>query len=172
MNVNCIIIDDFLENPDAVRDSIINSNISFDIKGNFPGSRTDIVDENYQKMFLNKLYKVLPFDIEINYGTNSFSFQLCLEDDETWEHFDEWEWTGVLYLTPNPNPDSGTVIIDPNTFVHDSDDYTVTTLVSNVYNRLVLFRGGHFPHRSNLAGFGDNIKNGRLTQVIFFKEVE
>ena len=32
--------------------------------------------------------------------------------------------------------------------------------------------GGTYPHRSNVAGFGDCLENGRLTQVIFFNEVE
>ena len=50
-------------------------------------------------------------------------------------------------------------------------DIDITAGISNVYNRLVLFRGGDIPHRSNLAGFGDCLENGRLTQVFFFDEV-
>ena len=47
----------------------------------------------------------------------------------------------------------------------------VMSVLGNVYNRLVLFRGGEIPHRSNLVGFGDCLENGRLTQVFYFDEV-
>ena len=45
------------------------------------------------------------------------------------------------------------------------------SVLGNVYNRLVLFRGREIPHRSNLVGFGDCLENGRLTQVFYFDEV-
>ena len=173
MKLDTIVISDFLDNPDKVRQSLLDQGEElFTETGNFPGKRTDIVNDEYQEMFLGKLRELLPFDIKVNPLCNSFSFQLCLEDDKTWEHLDEYEWTGVLYLTPNPNPDSGTLVIDRSSWKPDCDDYTVASNVANVYNTLVLFRGGYLPHRSNLAGFGDCLENGRLTQVIFFDEVK
>ena len=165
MKLDTIVISDFLDNPDLVRQSLIENEVEFPITGNFPGRRTALADDGYQEMFLNKLREVLPFDIDVNYDSSSFSFQLCLDGEETWAHLDEYQWTGVLYLTPDPNPDSGTLVLNP-------DNSMVTTLIANVYNRLVLFRGGTYPHRSNVAGFGDCLENGRLTQVIFFNEVE
>ena len=53
----------------------------------------------------------------------------------------------------------------------DNDNNIINT-VQNIYNRMVLFRGGVIPHRSNVAGFGDSINNGRLTQVLFFDIVK
>ena len=93
-----------------------------------------------------------------------FAFQLCLEGDETWVHKDIQEWAGILYLTPDANLESGTVMYDNNN--------NVTNIIHNIYNRMILFRGKDIPHRSMISGFGDNINNGRLTQVFFFDLVK
>tara|TARA_B100000427_G_scaffold1519_1_gene1509 strand:+ start:732 stop:1232 length:501 start_codon:yes stop_codon:yes gene_type:complete len=163
MNTNVIIIDDFLDNPDIVRDSIINGNIPFDEEGNYPGLRCnpDHIGDDYREMVANKIAQVLPYKFKFA-DTNShcFSFQLCLEGVQTWVHTDPQEWAGILYLTPDANLDAGTAMYNY--------DGKVTNIVHNIYNRMILFRGGKIPHRSMISGFGDSLDNGRLTQVLFF----
>ena len=178
MKLNTLVIDDFLDNPDEIRNFLINNKVPFNIEGAYPGKRTPPVDNlDYKNMIVEKLHKVLPFKIKMK--PLSFSFQLCLSGDETWVHVDPSDWTGVLYLTPNAPIESGTLL-----FKADNEsmmkirseekqqvDIDIIAGISNVYNRLVLFRGKDIPHRSNVAGFGNCLENGRLTQVFFFDEV-
>jgi hypothetical protein len=160
MKVNTIIIDDFLDNPNIVRNSVLN--IEFENTGSFPGVRSDSADEQYQKMIDEKLRNILGFKVTYRKDRDCFRFQLCLEGSTTWIHKDDTDWAGVLYLTPNAPIDSGTVIFD--------SDENIVTVIGNVYNRLVLYRGDLF-HRSIVSGFGNSIHNGRLTQVFFFDEL-
>jgi len=179
MKLNTLIIEDFLDNPDEIRNLVIDSKVPFDKTGSYPGKRTSPVDNpDYKNMIIEKLERVLPFKIKMN--PLSFAFQLCLSGDETWVHLDPPEWTGVLYLTPNAPIDSGTLLFKEDVELKkklredDIDEEMradVMSTLGNVYNRLVLFRGKEIPHRSNRAGFGDCLENGRLTQVFFFDEV-
>ena len=178
MKLNSLIIDDFLDDPDQIRNFLINNKVPFEIKGPYPGKRTIPVDDiRYKNMVIEKLNQVFPFKIKME--PLSFAFQLCLSDDKTWVHVDPSDWTGVLYLTPNAPLDSGTLF-----FTGDDEsieiirkgekvmlECEIASRVGNVYNRMLLFRGGDIPHRSDVAGFGDGLENGRLTQVFFFDEV-
>ena len=179
MKLNSLIIDDFLDDPDQIRNFLINNKVPFEIKGPYPGKRTIPVDDiRYKNMVIEKLNQVFPFKIKME--PLSFAFQLCLSDDKTWVHVDPSDWTGVLYLTPNAPIESGTLLFkedvelvkklrEPGGSGKMKADVMVT--LGNVYNRLVLWRGSEIPHRSNMAGFGDCLENGRLTQVFFFDEV-
>ena len=181
MKLNNLIIDDFLDDPDGIRKVVLDTGIEFfDRVGYFTGKRTPSVDNiDYQNMIIEKLERVLPFKIKM--WPLSFSFQLCLDRDETHLHLDPSDWTGVLYLTPNAPIDSGTLLFKEDVELKKKlreDDVDgevrahVTSTLGNVYNRLVLLRGKEIPHRSNIPGFGDCLENGRLTQVFFFDEVD
>lgn len=160
MRVDTIIIDDFLDNPDIVRNSVLG--IDFATSGQFPGLRSDRADDEYQEMVTMKIAPMLSAKT-LDYTMDSFRFQLCLEGAKTWVHKDDSQWAGVLYLTPGADPMSGTGIFD--------EEDTLITLIGNVYNRLVLYRGDLF-HRSLMPGFGTDVSTGRLTQVFFFNIIE
>ena len=160
MRVDTIIIDDFLDNPDIVRNSVLG--IDFATSGQFPGLRSDRADDEYQEMVTMKIAPMLSAKT-LDYTMDSFRFQLCLEGAKTWVHKDDSQWAGVLYLTPGADPMSGTGIFD--------EEDTLITLIGNVYNRLVLYRGDLF-HRSLMPGFGTDVSTGRLTQVFFFDIIE
>ena len=179
MKLNTLIIDDFLDDPDKIRNFLIDNKVFFGNSGGYPGKRTSSVDNiDYQNMIIQKLESVLPFKIKM--AELSFPFQLCLFDAESWVHVDPYDWTGVLYLTPNAPVKSGTLFVvgddeikefiskDPINIIEKESP--LESVIGNVYNRMLLFRGD-IPHSSNLAGFGDCLENGRLTQVFFFDEV-
>jgi hypothetical protein len=182
MKLNTLIIDDFLDDPDQIRNLVIDSKVPFEKTGEVPhpGKRTvPTSDPDYKNMIVAKLHEVLPFKIKMR-PNFSFSYQLCLSHDETWVHLDPSDWTGVLYLTPNAPIESGTLLFKEDVELvkklrepggSGETKAEVMTVLGNVYNRLVLWRGSEIPHRSNLAGFGDCLENGRLTQVFFFDEV-
>ena len=161
MRVNTIIVDNFLDNPDVVRSSVLALN--FSTSGSFPGLRSDAADQEYQTMISRKFTEILNTTLKFRPDRDCFRFQLCLENDSTWIHKDDVEWAGVLYLTPDAPVNSGTGIFDEND--------TLVTMIGNVYNRLVLYRGDLY-HRSIVPGFGSDVETGRLTQVFFFDEMK
>jgi hypothetical protein len=159
MKINTIIVDNFLDNPDLVRKSVLE--LPFNATGPYPGLRSDRADAEYEEYIKNKLEKILNFKIK-EFVQDSFRFQLCIEDVETWVHKDETDWAAVLYLTPNAPYSAGTGI-----YINEEDNYDLVTAIGNVYNRLAIYRGTLF-HRSMQAGFGKDKETGRLTQVFFF----
>jgi hypothetical protein len=70
-----------------------------------------------------------------------------------------FDYAGVLYLTPNPNKDSGTAFYD--------DQGKEIYYLENIYNRLVFYPANEW--HSLKKSFGDTIYNGRLTFTIFCK---
>jgi hypothetical protein len=160
MNVNLIITDNFLPNPDHVREQAIQ--LDYPTTGSFPGLRSLAADDVYQMYIQQRFESILGVSIT-GWVMDSFCFQLCYEGAETWVHKDQSQWAGVLYLTPNAPQEAGTGLYRQM----DNNDFELDTAIGNVYNRLILYRGD-VPHRSLLAGFGNTPDTGRLTQVFFF----
>lgn len=183
MNLNFLIIDDFLENPDAVRESAMQTD--FHRSGPWPGLRSDLADSEYNDYVKKKIEKILNLKIvnwQNHYNNEPFDtscFQLCLENSYTWIHRDRCEFTGILYLTPDAPVTSGTGIFRhkptgiyqyfENNVVDDKDEnsWEIISYAGNVYNRLLIFRGCLY-HRSLMPGFGNDKYSGRLTQTFFF----
>lgn len=179
-----LIFDDFYSNPMEVRNFALSQ--SFDIRGNYPGARTrpltGIDNLNAKNMFEEILgKKILWWPEEYN-----SAFQYTNKDSRTWIHFDPTNWAAVLYLTPNAPLEAGTAIYrhkdskihtlnrnDPSTDYNSSqevnnlDKWEPIVQVSNIFNRLVMYRGEYY-HRSMLPGFGTDQFDGRLFQTFFF----
>lgn len=160
MNVNTIIVDDFLPNPDVVRSQAVQ--LDFPVTGQFPGVRSLAADNEYQMFIAERFRDILGTNVS-QWKMDSFCFQLCYEGEETWAHVDESKWAGVLYLTPDAPYESGTGFYEQT----GDDEYELVTAVGNKYNRLVLYKGDLL-HRSIMSGFGNTPDTGRLTQVFFF----
>jgi hypothetical protein len=78
---------------------------------------------------------------------------------DAWWHQDSGcLFAGVIYLTKNPEPESGTLLR-----LNDKE-----IVAENVFNRLVLYRST-IVHRPQKC-FGDSIENCRLVIPMFFKE--
>ncbi len=192
MRINAIIVDDFLDDPDYIRNVAISS--EFNLSGNFPGRRTYQCDELYNNEIKNKLEKILNKKIvewnkHLDKKTNKIidvdtsCFQLCLEDASTWIHQDPNEYTAILYLTPDAPTESGTGIYrhkKTGIFKHsdthqiddvDIDNWEMVVFSGNIYNRMFIFRGDLY-HRSVVPGFGIDKYSGRLTQTFFFNTEE
>jgi hypothetical protein len=173
MDCNIIVVDNFLDNPDKVRQSALQ--VNFNKTGSFPGFRSLKADIEYRKMIKQKLEEILGFEIFFPYKSDSFCFQLCLENHKSWIHIDEHEWAAVLYLTPDAPMESGTAIYDLSTYKNSNyvdEDFSLNSFFGNVYNRIVIYRGNKLFHRSFVSGFGDSVYNGRLTQVFFFNSYD
>ena len=184
-DISIIVIDNFYKDPYAIRNKILNDT-EFNVKGNFPGSRTDCLLEweefsNIKERFENIVGK------KIKYWPREYnaSFQYVTEDMHSWIHRDLTEWSAVVYMTPDAPCDGGT-----NTYIHkqlkiekesegtpeqikklneDSinyDNWCMVDSIGNKFNRCILFKG----KRSHQSGkyFGTNKENGRLFQTYFF----
>ena len=185
MTPHLMIFENFYGNPLDVRNFALSQ--EFNVTGNFPGRRTKPMPEPFfsdtKKLFEKVLQKEISWWPE-EYNT---SFQYTTQNDETWIHYDPTNWAGVLYLTPNAPLESGTAIYmhketgismlnRNNSYtdlngkseeLNDLSKWNEIIRVSNVFNRLVMYRGEYY-HRSVLPGFGDNQYNGRLFQTFFF----
>ena len=177
------IIDNFYEDPDAVRDFALSAHY-FDDEG-YVGIRTrkqfmiEGVKERFEEIMGAKITKWN------EYGMNG-RFQSNIAGAPTAHHCDAQQWAAMIYLTPNAPFSSGTKIIanKQNKIYHNSqsenvldffpnqETFTDGTLfedvdvIGNVYNRLAIFDAQSI----HCAGdyFGWDILSGRLWQMFFF----
>lgn len=181
MKTSLIIVDDFYQNPDSVREWALQQ--PFEVVGNYPGARTkpwlpSDVKDCIQRIMLNAGGMITNWHEDSGY---TGAFQICVATDRTWIHADSYNtWAAVCYLTPNAPLSAGTALYrhkktgeysrtDNDAPHHNGWDYTEweqTDYVSNKYNRIVLYRG-NFYHAS-VDYFGYNNENGRLFQTFFF----
>ena len=174
MITNTIIVDNFLDYPDKVRESVLT--LDFHRTGPYPGLRSDHADLDYQNYVQTKIEHILNLEVT-EWVQDSFCFQICLDDVKTWIHHDDSEWAGILYLSKNPPVGAGTGIYrhiptgistnSPLVDIEKEEEWELVTAIGNVYNRLALYRADLY-HKSLIAGFGNSIETGRLTQTFFF----
>lgn len=176
-----LVVDNFYVEPDKVRDFALKQEFQYH-PDYHKGKRTNTVfrfpglKERFEQL-LNRGVRNWE-----HYGVNGV-FQYCESGDEIVWHTDAQQYAGVLFLTPDAPPDTGTTIYRSKTTkatkvlpgrYHDTfprghlcgDDFDVVDVVGNVYNRLVLF-DGHLIHAASKY-FGTNKENGRLFQLFFF----
>ena len=156
-----IVIDNFLENPDRIREDGLELDYtkaqpnSLGWKG-FRCLCTNMVDLELNELIQNKLNEL--DEKFVGSQLRCFFHYTLNEDMSSTVHTDGiFDYAGVLYLTPNPPSNSGTVFYNDN---KEEIDY-----VDNVYNRLIIYPS-NIPHRIK-ESFGDNINNGRLVYTVF-----
>lgn len=190
MRANTLIVDDFYDNVDDVRNFALSQ--EFGVKGNYPGQRTVSFANDNLKEYLNNLIR--PFAGEITYWTTdeyNGAYQYTTAYERSWIHADSTTtWAALVYLSPDAPLSGGTGLfrhketglysapkLNDGSFDQvkldyigmDSQDLTkweMTDRLANKYNRLVMYRGDLF-HMS-LDYFGTNKENGRLFQTFFF----
>lgn len=178
MQTNVIIVDEFYNNVDSVREYALAQ--PFDLKGNFPGARTKPYLPDDLKASIQYIMRNAGGDITSWIEDAGFTgtFQICTAFDRTWIHADNFNtWAGVCYLTPDAPLSAGTALyrhkatgeFQRKESYHEGYDYTkwdMVDYIANRYNRLVLYRGNLFHASTNY--FGDSQQTGRLFQTFFF----
>lgn len=154
-----IVIDSFLNNPDRIREEGLELSYT---KAESPGWRgfrclyTNMPGYELDGLIRDKLNELDPKFI--NSTLRCYFHYTLNEDMSDTTHTDGiFDFAGVLYLTPYPPPNSGTVFFNDE---NEEIDY-----VENLYNRLTIYPS-NIPHRIK-ESFGDNINNGRLVYTIF-----
>jgi hypothetical protein len=163
-----IILDNFFENPDDIREHALQRRYVKSTKDmGWKGYRCPIYENNILKYIDSKLESTGE-DFRNTKMLAYFHYTLDNTKDEIENfhfnklHADGVRWAGVVYLTPNPKPNSGTTL-------HDYS-YNLIHTIDNVYNRFVLYDGYeiHGPEDT----FGENISNGRLTLTMFIEDIK
>lgn len=132
------------------------------------GFRSDFLHEIDQEIFekvfnniMKKMLKTMPESVLFRYSVQShlhFSPGLVPFYEGWWHQDPACLFAGVVYLTKNPEPDSGTIL--------RLDDGEM--IAENKFNRLVLYRS-NIVHRPQKC-FGDSVDNSRFSLTMFFKE--
>jgi len=178
-----MVVNNFYEDPLRVREFALSQRI--DIEGNFPGTRTvpflnSENKNNLQKIFnpYGRLYKMCLHDDSIqkcNIQCNHGSFFLnTVNSCNSWIHNDDdFEYSAIIYLTPNASFSSGTSILIPidNKFEQikietDRTKWVTIDSIGNIFNRVYIFDCQQYHQANNY--FGINEEDGRLTQVMWF----
>lgn len=185
MKGSIIVLDDFYYVPDKVREYALS--LPFDVRGNYPGSRTTNQINNDTKTAIQDILWPVAGNVTnwLDQDGEGYtgSFQVCKENEKTWIHQDDFNnWAGVLYLSPDAPLNSGTSFYKHkatgafdssevgNALDHDGSDYykwEEVDRIANRYNRLILFRADQFHASTN--HFGNSLQSGRLTQVFFIQ---
>lgn len=181
---NLIVVDNFYENPDYVRDFALRQNLVAHPESH-KGCRTD---DRYFAPNMREVFEAIIGKKIANWYDQGYCngvFQYCTKHDPLVYHCDGQDWAGAIYLTPNAPYDSGTSFfaskyngqrdcgdpnfdfetvfngdfLDPSRF-HKVDD------IGNVYNRLVIWNSRLIHAASSY--FGSSIEDSRLFHLFFF----
>lgn len=198
------VLDNFYENPDLVRQFALSLKFNPTPDGKWPGERTEPlydVNLNFFNTFCNKLFSLF-FDFEyddVNWSVET-TFQKVSKFSNKehslfnvgWIHKDPCIFSGVIYLNPNPEKNTGTSVyklrdgecddskqlekyklyvgeeIDESVYeksiLYNNNKFEESIRVENFYNRIVLFEGGQY---HGVPSFYTNSNEPRLTQVFF-----
>lgn len=196
------ILDNFFDDPDSIRKWALQQEYFPAEDGQWPGVRTKPLYEinpGLNEVLCHRYFNLF-FDLRLGepiHWTVDARFQLADKNcGQGWIHTDnDSRLTAIIYLTPNPDPATGTSIyarkngVDYvsanhlNNYKVDqylnkiskeeadpyrkqlSEGFVETIRVNNVYNRMVTF-DGHLKHAAH-DYFGENSSDARLTLVMF-----
>ena len=204
-----VVVDNFFNDPDAL---VNYGKILPKRHGDWPGKRSNPLHEIDEELQVNIILKILScyYDldyIEISWNSSVMYFQEIPRFSENkndirnkgWIHQDQagpgnFQLAGLVYLTPNIDPDSGTSLYGMKstasnknisqsskftlfkTGSFDREEYTMTYMkheenfmekvkFQNIFNRLITYDTNEW-HRAN-SYYNDDGENARLTLVFF-----
>lgn len=179
--LNMLVVDNFYEDPIAVREFALSQKI--DKIDNHPGKRTISFSSYELRTQLQKLIEpygkiddmYIPWEYDENNDNdnNNASFFINTPDARVpWIHYDKTNYSAIVYLNPNAPVESGTSIFESNTSElgkqnkYDKTKWKVIDTIGNKFNRILIFNCLQYHLPNNY--FGINDQDGRLTQVIWF----
>jgi hypothetical protein len=157
-----LIIDDFLDDPNSIREQAISLNYSTpQTETGWRGYRC--LEETELSLKLVNLIKnrLSEKNSLFNDCNLRCHFHYTLKNQgynkDNIHKDSDVDYAGVLYLTPNPQDNSGTSFYN--------DQGKEITYLENIYNRFVFYPANEW--HSLKESFGDSIENGRLTFTVF-----
>lgn len=176
-----LVVDNFYEDPDSVRDFALSANFKSHPESH-KGKRTDEtylfegLKERFEELIGSKIKDFSQYPV-------NGCFQYCIGGEQIVYHQDLQQYAGVLFLSPDAPPQSGTAFyrslynhkMRPSAQDHsqvyskgflDPTRFQEVDRVGNVYNRLVLFDAQSI--HSGLNYYGTGKEDSRLFQLFFF----
>ncbi len=207
------VVDNFYPNPDEIRERALKLNFNSGRKDKehgkhvmHPGWRHNTNgDPAWQenRIYLRNRWESITGLKITNYEgqKSNCAFNIGFADKENrfnWVHSDDEQgreamYACVIYLTPNPPADTGTLLFEYKGSIYDEQvknrlptkhypvikgkywdepssidsDFKVHGIVGNRYNRCVIYEGSML-HAPEDAGFGTTLDDARLTQIGFW----
>jgi len=178
------IIDNFYADPYAVREYAMNQEYEKNPDNyGYVGSRTT---KQYFPLGIKERFEEIIGEKIVKWEEHGYNgrFQYNVAGQPLVFHCDEQKWAGLIYLTPDAPYQAGTRLLahkknrvrfnkepkimecfSQETFL-DGTPFETVDHVGNVFNRLVIYRGGLIHAASEY--FGHNMETGRLWQMFFF----
>ena len=176
-----VTVDDFYDDPISVREKALELEFYRD-DSLFHGQRTY---ERFAESHIRDAFSSLLGTSVTRWDEHAMNgvFQLCTASDPLVYHADMQRWAGIIYLSPDASPTTGTSFYqhlrsdsrsvrdgDPaNIFAggyFDGTRFREIDRIGNVFNRLVLFDAGLIHAAS--AYCGEQSADARLFQMFFF----
>jgi hypothetical protein len=191
---NLIVIDDFYENPDEIREYALKLDYKNPENHGAVGYRSQSgrkILDGTKEIFEKLLYKSIPNGTNVgdwDYLTNG-CFHWCNASVPIVYHSDSQQYAGIIYLTPDAPPNTGTSFFRHKKYKirnseifsksdwYESDlkykephldktQWEIVDSIGNIYNRLVIFNAQQIHGVTEY--FGEDINNSRLFQLFFF----
>ena len=191
------VIDDFLDDPDAVRRRALQ--LDYQVEGRFPGrnSTEKIIIPGLEQIVSQLVHASLCAPWDESFSHCNVRLSLASDDRPGRIHIDQSHWSGILYLTRNEDCQGGTeffrhlptgtdrVPMTPDQLRSTGYD-SYEALQKEILDRDALDRSKWertmtVPMRYNRLillqpqywhtsgpSFGDSIENGRLVYLLFF----
>ncbi len=183
-----VIEDGFFEDPDAVRAFALQSARFWPsdihvLSGKWPGERTLLLQwlgSNLIRDFLDGLLPAVGVEPETAVHV-SVQYSYCVADTPSSNiHRDlvdgkaHYTHVGLVYLTPDPAPNSGTILYEPKDpaaldnwtpALTRPDAHNIKMRLDNQYNRLVVYDPREY-HNADTY-FGSSLEDARLFLVFF-----
>lgn len=171
--MKAIVIDNFFQNPDSVRNFALKLNYrSRDPHEFFEGRRSDHVHKLDRELCNNVCSKII---LEY-FGAGNYNYEASVffhmtsdndKHDPQWitnkVHTDPVIVTGIVFLSPNLPVNCGT-----QTYQSINGKYVPDVVMGNQYNRLIAYNGD-VPHSAmDLFGEGDS---SRLVMLFFLEKI-
>lgn len=204
MGKSIIVIDNFYSNPNSVRELALESELfdKCDLSENFSGNES--IYNFYCDELVNKFQNILGSKIKIDENNNAFGrFRFSQKNDvrKTRVHFDNRDWSAVIYLTDVNCTNAGTVFVEHRETgligpPHDLDGlesfgcqtaadfdrrfvlpYTLDSQAWSIHLRVpfkynrLILFRGKELFHSHTHGFGEIFEDARLTQNFFFNTI-
>lgn len=121
-----------------------------------------IMNEIFLKCMQNRLVNDLS-KVKFVFGFSAATYFHIMREQDTYK--DEWLHrddkciaAGLVYLNPNPKPNTGTIL-----YINGKDNEPTT--IENEYNKLVLYDNSY--QHAPQGGFGEDVNDSRLSLVFF-----
>ena len=167
------VVDNFFDDPDAVREFALSQEFLPDPTGHWPGTRTKslhLIDNDIFDLFAKKYFSLF-FAVEKLGWTVDARFQkIGKQYGKGWAHNDIGVIiTGIVYLNPTPAPNSGTVLLDKRSLWSNTRLNDKQTEKTNFYKNLASEEDVELSRQRNNNEFNDTvIINAKYNRIVTF----